>query len=351
MLRLLLIGPMPPPIGGTTVSFRQLVDGLEGFACLKTTVLNTSIGGYTGPVRRFTSGLRTVVQVLRKAASHDLVSLHASPDGILGLAPPILGICRLTRTRLMIRVFGGNIDRFYERASPAKKWALRLILKNCTVLLQTRGLLQWSRALSPGGDFQWFANSRPVRSGEGKRLRKGPRRFVYVGHVKPTKGIAELVDAAWKLREEGVTVDVYGPLLKGMEARFFKGHSNVTYHGVVEPECIPEIIARYDCLVLATYHEGEGYPGVILEAYACGIPVIATDWMHIPEIVTHGVTGLLVEPRNSQALADAMLAMARGTLYETVVCGASRKALEYADDLWIRRFVEMSEDAVRSIAK
>ncbi|MBL4710603.1 MAG: glycosyltransferase, partial [Flavobacteriales bacterium] len=59
---------------------------------------------------------------------------------------------------------------------------------------------------------------------------------------------------------------------------------------------------KYDVLILPTYYEGEGYPGVIIEAYSIGLPVIATQWKSLPEIVEHKKTGFLVEPQNAKDL-------------------------------------------------
>jgi glycosyltransferase involved in cell wall biosynthesis len=71
-------------------------------------------------------------------------------------------------------------------------------------------------------------------------------------------------------------------------------------------EDVPEILAASDCCVDASY-AGLGLTGTLREALAVGTPVVATDLEGNPELVTHGVTGLLVPPRRADAMARALL--------------------------------------------
>ena len=67
---------------------------------------------------------------------------------------------------------------------------------------------------------------------------------------------------------------------------------------------IPEILAASDLLVLPSLNEG--LPRTILEGMASGKPVVATNIAGIPELVIDGETGILVPPRDSKALAQAI---------------------------------------------
>jgi len=74
-------------------------------------------------------------------------------------------------------------------------------------------------------------------------------------------------------------------------------------------EDIPNILASLNLFVLSSHLEGLG--SSLLDAMACRLPVVATRAGGIPEIVKHGKTGLLVPPKDPEALAEAILALYR----------------------------------------
>ena len=70
-------------------------------------------------------------------------------------------------------------------------------------------------------------------------------------------------------------------------------------------EDIPELVSIFDIFVLSSYLEGMG--SSLLEAMALAKPIVATNTGGIPEVVKHGLNGLLVPPRDSEALAKAII--------------------------------------------
>lgn len=65
----------------------------------------------------------------------------------------------------------------------------------------------------------------------------------------------------------------------------------------------------WDAQVFVLPTHSEGMPNALLEAMAAGLPVISPPVSSIPEIVTEGINGCLVEPGDAEALADAMRRM------------------------------------------
>lgn len=349
-MRILLLGSLPPPVGGTSVSFSLLVEAVQQLREIDCRVLDlsaTSGGAGTRPAaKQVYMSLRCVREVLRS----DVVSLHASPPGIATLGPPLLALCRLAGRPLVLRAFGGSLDIEFDEMSVTLQKALRWTFGCDRFLVQTKGLVERLQTRFPGGNWQWFPTSRSIPGEPAPLLgthSRGARRFVFVGHVKPTKGVLEIMEAADTLGLD-IQVDVYGPLLDGLRREQIERSRYVNYAGVISPKDVCEVVGRYDALLLPTYHYGEGYPGAIIEAYAAGRPVIATRWRALPEIVEHGVSGLLVQPQNAAALAHAIRQLYDSPrLLEHLADGARRAAASFSTATWGKRFVEICKEVAR----
>ncbi len=90
---------------------------------------------------------------------------------------------------------------------------------------------------------------------------------------------------------------------------------------------MPEILAGSDLVVDASY-AGLGLTGSVREALAVETPVIATDLEGMPELIADGETGLLVPPRNPEAMAQAILRVLENPARAQAMARAGRKRVE-----------------------
>jgi glycosyltransferase involved in cell wall biosynthesis len=131
-----------------------------------------------------------------------------------------------------------------------------------------------------------------------------------VGRLVWEKGYRELFAAAEQLRRRSpeVTVVVAGPSEPekadgiGPAELAAAESSGVRFLG--HRSDVEDLYSACDMYVLASYREG--FPRSAMEAAAMGLPVVATDIRGCRQVVEHGVTGLLVPPRNAVALTDAV---------------------------------------------
>lgn len=171
---------------------------------------------------------------------------------------------------------------------------------------------------------------------------RGEIRFVFLGHVKASKGIHLIVDAARAIGKYKFLVDIYGPLYEGL-SELQLNHGRVRYRGILEPECVLSTLVNYDVLLLPSHWIGEGYPGVILEAFNAGLAVIATEWGGIPELVSDDV-GVLVPIKDSKSLAEAMLMLIRNQLLlNRMKKNARIRATTFDSEEWVTHFIELHQ--------
>lgn len=312
--RVLLVGPLPrsgTSVGGTQVSFTQLVQGLRIRGHVQVEVLDTTrqhvaSRGLAHHVRELAHALSIAANVYRRVRSSDAVLFSASADGFLLGGPLVWLASRLVGRPIVARAFGGGLDEALARKNPmVRALAASTILRSQLVLLQTRSLCEHFAARA---EVRHLPTTRRAPQREPRASREC-RRFLMLAQLRPEKGYREAIEAI-RRAPEGCSLTIAGPAMPGTDSELLRASPRVTWLGEVAPESVSDLLAQHDALVLPTYHAGEGLPGSIIEAFQHGLPVIATRWRAIPELVIPAVNGLLVEPRDVTALAQAMQRLA-----------------------------------------
>ena len=134
--------------------------------------------------------------------------------------------------------------------------------------------------------------------------------LVYVGRLSPEKGVSELLAALALLRARQQTrvrllIVGDGHQREALQQQTAMLHlaDSVVWLGWRAPSQIGELISAGDILCLPSHMEG--VPNAALEAFACGLPVVATNVGGLPEVVTER-TGVLAEPNNPESFASAL---------------------------------------------
>ncbi|MCX6968183.1 MAG: glycosyltransferase family 4 protein [Verrucomicrobia bacterium] len=137
-----------------------------------------------------------------------------------------------------------------------------------------------------------------------------------VGRCIEKKGFRDLIDACALLRDRGLDFECAivggGPLEESLRGRVAELHLQkiVTLAGPQPQEEVRRRLSNAHGFVLACATEPDGgmdnFPTVIIEAMAAGLPVVSTRLAAVPEMVEHGVSGLLVAEKQPESLADAM---------------------------------------------
>lgn len=140
--------------------------------------------------------------------------------------------------------------------------------------------------------------------------RSGPGdRFLFMGRLAHEKGL-DTVLRAWERTPAAAGLDVVGsgPDERALRDSTSSSDGRIRFIGEVAPDRVPELLARARALLVPSRWY-EAAPRTIVEAYASGVPVIASDIGALPDSVEPDVSGLLVQPERPEdwALAIASL--------------------------------------------
>lgn len=340
-MKVLIVGPLPSVlsdseiVGGAKVSFEETVRQLRarGF---ELDIINSSrpyqnlplwkVGLYS--LRIF---LRVIWSILIRIRHSQLVFLNIVPYAAWILGPSIWIICKVARRPMALRFFGGSFREVYRGYGPMIRWLADRTFIGCPIVfVQTKQLCQ---DFHTRGHFRWLPNTRDIEAPATSRQNK-VRKLVFISQLRMEKGLAETLTACRSL-PEGCHLQVFGPRHSNTDLSLLEDHPRATYGGVVELAEVPRVLGEHDLLLLPTYYKGEGYPGIILEAFQCGIPVIATRWGAISEIVEHEESGLLVEPGSASDLEAAIQRLLEDPdMYQRLCRGARHRGEFFRSTNW-----------------
>jgi glycosyltransferase involved in cell wall biosynthesis len=145
-----------------------------------------------------------------------------------------------------------------------------------------------------------------------------PLQLLFVALLCEGKGLCVLIEACGELAARGVPfqLNVMGRFESPEFERRVRGRvaelgieSQVNFLGVLTGDEKFDVFRRTDVFCHPTFYDT--FPVVLLEAMACGLPVVSTRWSGIPEIVDDGQTGFLVEPHDPTAVADRVAELAQ----------------------------------------
>ncbi len=225
------------------------------------------------------------------------------------LFPLIYLLSKISNTKINYLVVGGWLSDFLEN-KPLHKYMLKKING---IYVETNNLLLGLKKygfknLNKLYNFRIVDFPKVYRSD----FNSSDVKLVFMARVQPMKGVDLLFEIDKRLKNYGiknVSIDIYGQILKSYEQVFFNklDDSNINYRGVIEPYDIYNTLQAYDVMLFPTKYYTEGFPGTILDAYICGIPVVVTKWLNAEEFVSDGETGIIVEFGNNEVFVEKVL--------------------------------------------
>jgi len=276
---------------------------------------------FPGPLRflnvfSFIHAIKNVIR--KKIKSIDLIHAHfAHFAGYAGMR-----LREIFKIPLVITVHGSDINRYIlqntkeqyhkQRAIKALSGADAIVAVSSDIALKVARLGDFSNKIHRIYNGISFRQFKPCLDKLALRekisLPNRNKLLLFVGNIIKEKGIFEFVDALniLKGKRNDITAVFIGNDGTGGEfEKRIKGMKHVSYIGSVAHDKIHVYFQMADLLVHPSYSEGFGL--VLAESLACGCPVVSTNVAAIPEIISSPDLGVLVEPENSEQLAQAII--------------------------------------------
>jgi glycosyltransferase involved in cell wall biosynthesis len=218
-------------------------------------------------------------------------------------------ISRISRAKLILHSHSSRFDVFFQDSGWLGQFYIKCILRFADLILTvSRSWQGYFEDLTPGRTIQVLYN--PIKKPEEITVdEKRQKAILFVGHIEERKGIYDLIHTAPIVKTNHPEVEYLiagiGELEKARElARKLMVQDHVRFLGYIQGPDKEDAFRRATLFCLPSYHEG--LPVAILEAMAHGLPIVATEVGGIPEQVTHGVNGFLINPGDIDGLTKKL---------------------------------------------
>ncbi len=295
-------------LNGQTVKSNNLADGLERYTSCE--VLKIDTHGWTRAPFKLLHNIKNAFR------SCDAVIMLPAHNGVRVFAPILLHYKKKYRKKIYYDVIGGWLPEFIENKKNLKK-TLKGFDGIWTETDNMRSALE-SQAFQNVKTVPNFKELSPLSKDKLDLTPMSPYKLCTFSRVMKEKGIATAVQVVssvnQELGENFFTLDIYGQVDPSQTEWFDELQQSfpeqIKYCGAADPSSSVDVLSGYFALLFPTYYDGEGFAGTIIDAYAAGLPVIASDWRYNSELVTDD-TGFLFPTEDKDAFAGLLKTIAK----------------------------------------
>jgi glycosyltransferase involved in cell wall biosynthesis len=313
-LRLMLVGPLPPPAGGMANQTRQLADklALEG---AKVELVQTNapyrpawLGSMPG-IRAIARLLPYLTALWRAAARNDVMHVMANSGWSWHLfAAPAIWIGWLRACPVVVNYRGGEAEPFLMKHAAL----VRLTMARAALLVVPSGFLQ-----GVFGRFGMTATIVPNAVDVERFSPTLPRPCGTAPHLVVTRNLEAIYDNETAIRALALfrtqftgahlTIAGEGPERQRLEALALELglRESIVFAGRLDRDGVVALYGSADVMINPS--RVDNTPNSVLEALACGVPVVSTNVGGVPFLVEDDRTALLVPPGDPQAMCDALI--------------------------------------------
>ncbi|MGB3144334.1 MAG: glycosyltransferase [Maribacter sp.] len=319
--KILIVGQIPPPYHGQAIMIYNTVqhkyESLMVFHVpLNFSLKSNEVGNFK--FRKVKILFKVIYEILSVRYSHGVNNLYYPPAGP-NITPILRDLIILFCTRW---AFKRTIYHFRAGGISEKLENSTLLLKTLAKAIYSNPNLTIRLSKKNPEDGVYFNSKKDVVIPNGlKDFAKGfllgkksnlMKTILYVGVIKESKGVLDLLRACCILRSNNIQFKLKlvgqfdSKVFKEMVLEFVVKNSleeNIFFLGIKTGKDKWEEYASADIFCFPSYYECETFGNVLVEAMQFNLPVVATIWRGIPDIVQNNYSGFLVEIKNPNSIA------------------------------------------------
>ena len=323
-MKILLIGPLPPPITGNSIINSCIIDSFEKHhKDIKMDAINIGVPNFDNNFGQlnFTKLLlyigqyKSIYKVFFTEVTY--ISIGHTFFGILKYFPFFL-LSKILRKKIIVHVHTDYLWTLYNESSTFKKHIIKTILS-----LTDKGIV-----LSPllRRNLQAFISEQHIYelpnfisetllnhniNNTIVKKRKAPIKILFLSNLIKSKGIIDFLEAMVILEKKDLNFEIHVagdiPIFMKEEVNlYFEKLKNIIhYHGVVKGNQKHALYLASNIFVFPTHQEAQGI--VLLEAMATANIILTTNVGGIPDIISENINGYTIEVKNPQNIVESIL--------------------------------------------
>jgi glycosyltransferase involved in cell wall biosynthesis len=234
----------------------------------------------------------SIISIIFKIPAYYSIIVTVNRNGLKYIMPIIFFRAKLLKKKLYLIAIGGwlaDFVKYHKLINSILKKFDKIFVESKTIVYEleeygyknARYLFNFKTFNFERYDFSMNSNSKTLR-------------MVFLSRVMWEKGmdIVEFIAKIIDKKNHPLRIDIYGPIQENDRDGILKMINKyvcLTYCGVVPTDEVHKTISGYDVLLFPTHWDGECFPGVILDAFIAGVPVIASNWKYNAELITNDV--------------------------------------------------------------
>ena len=342
-IKVLMLGPARSVKGGVSGVVNNLYNaGIDEDVELK--YIGTMVDG--SKTRKLLQAAKAYFQAICCIGRYDIVHIHVSADASYYRKSFFIKLALRHRKKLVIHQHGGDIKRFYghDLKGKAHNKMVSLFNKSNAFIVLAPNFKEFFKHIIIGEDkITVIGNGIPIPDIDLDNKDYDKPNILFLGRICIDKGINELLDAIEKLSYDHPDVQLYlGGFFEDekIKERVDALSKNVTVCGWIGGKDKEALFDRCPIFVLPSYYEG--MPLSVAEGMAHGCATIATNVGSLNQMIKDNVTGILVPPKDSDALYNALRLIIDNTSLRKTL---GRSGYSYAKDNY--DIIKMKESIIK----